>query len=142
MRPTRNNAGIAHENGVIESAHGHLKAGLEDALLLRGARDFDDLDAYRGFVDEVVGRRNARRRKRLELERGALRGLPIRRTGDWEETLVTGTSSPSSGLSPQSSVGPLSGFRCRGLPFGRNDSPVVTLNCNPPNPASMMFRCG
>jgi plasmid stability protein len=93
MRPTRNNAGIAHENGVIESAHGHLKAGLEDALLLRGARDFDDLDAYRGFVDEVVGRRNARRRKRLDLERGALRGLPIRRTGDWEETLVTVTSS-------------------------------------------------
>ena len=93
MQPTRNNAGIAHENGAIESPHGHLKAGLEDALLLRGARDFDDLNAYRRFVDELVGRRNARKRKHLELERAALRALPARRTGDWEETLVTVTSS-------------------------------------------------
>jgi len=31
MTPTRNNAGIAHENGTIESAHGHLKKAIEDA---------------------------------------------------------------------------------------------------------------
>jgi hypothetical protein len=48
----------------IESPHGHLKQAIEDALLLRGSRDFDDLQAYRRFVDEVVGRRNARNRKR------------------------------------------------------------------------------
>jgi hypothetical protein len=46
-------------NGSIESPHGHLKKALEDALLLRGSRDFDDLDAYRRFVDEIVGRQNA-----------------------------------------------------------------------------------
>jgi hypothetical protein len=50
MIPTRNNLGVAHENGSIESSHGHLKKTLEDALLLRGSRDFDDLDAYRRFV--------------------------------------------------------------------------------------------
>ena len=50
MEPSRNNAGIAHENGSIESAHGHLKKAVEDALLLRGSRDFDDLDAYRRIV--------------------------------------------------------------------------------------------
>jgi hypothetical protein len=92
MTPTRNNAGLAHENGAIESAHGHLKAAVEDALQLRGARDFDDLDAYRRFLDEIVGRRNARKRKPLELERLALRGLPVRRTADWEEDLVSVTS--------------------------------------------------
>ena len=69
MTPTRNNPGVAHENGSIESSHGHLKKALEDALLLRGSRDFDDLDAYRRFVDEIVGRRNANNRKRIELER-------------------------------------------------------------------------
>src|SRR5215468_295014 len=57
MTPTRNNPGIAHENGAIESAHGHLKKAIDDALLLRGSRDFDDLGNYRRFVDEVVGRR-------------------------------------------------------------------------------------
>ena len=72
MMPTRNNLGVAHENGSIESSHGHLKKALEDALLLRGSRDFDDLDAYRRFVDEIVGRRNANNRKRIELERPTL----------------------------------------------------------------------
>src|SRR6266702_4509145 len=35
MEPTRNNRGVAHENGSIESPHGHLKQTVEDALLLR-----------------------------------------------------------------------------------------------------------
>src|SRR6202161_3973571 len=93
MIPTRNNLGVAHENGSIESSHGHLKKALEDALLLRGSRDFADLDAYRGFVDEIVGRRNANNRKRIELERPMLSPLPKRRTADYEEKIVTVTSS-------------------------------------------------
>src|SRR6266581_1173014 len=44
MVPTRNNRGVAHENGSIESPHGHLKQTVEDALLLRGSRDFATLD--------------------------------------------------------------------------------------------------
>lgn len=93
MEPSRNNAGIAHENGSIESPHGHLKAALKDALLLRATRDFADLDAYRAFVDEIIGRRNAHNRKRIELERAALADLPSRRTADFEEKVVTVTSS-------------------------------------------------
>ncbi len=93
MTPTRNNRGVAHENGSIESSHGHLKKALEDALVLRGSRDFDDLDAYRCFVDEIVGRRNANNRRRIELERPTLAQLPKRRTADYEEKIVTVTSS-------------------------------------------------
>jgi hypothetical protein len=93
MTPTRNNAGLAHENGSIESPHGHLKSAVEDALLLRGSRAFDTLDDYRRFIDELVGRRNARQAKRLEIERPALQSLPERRTTDYEETIVTVTSS-------------------------------------------------
>jgi hypothetical protein len=93
MRATRNNAGLAHENGVIESSHGHLKRALQDALLLRGSRDFNDLDCYRRFVDEIVGRRNARNKKRINIERAALKELPADRTGDYEEKIVTVTSS-------------------------------------------------
>jgi hypothetical protein len=47
MTPTRNNGGLAHENGSIEGPHGHLKRAIEDALLMRGTSDFDDLAAYR-----------------------------------------------------------------------------------------------
>jgi transposase InsO family protein len=93
MTPSRNNPGVAHENGAIESSHGHLKKVLADELLLRGSRDFEDLATYRRFVDEVVGRRNARNRKRIEIERAALKPLPARRTTDYEEARVRVTSS-------------------------------------------------
>ena len=93
MRPTRNNRGVAHENGAIEGPHGHLKRAIEDALLMRGARDFDDLAAYRRFIDEIVSRRNARNAKRIDVERAELRGLPDRRTTDYEELTARVTSS-------------------------------------------------
>ena len=93
MTATRNNRGQAHENGAIESRHGHLKGAIEQALLLRGSRAFESLDAYRRFVAELVGRRNARRRPQIDLERRHLRPLPRRRTTDFDEATVQVTSS-------------------------------------------------
>ncbi len=93
MTPTRNNRGVAHENGSIEGSHGHLKREIEDALLLRGSRDFDNLDAYRAFIDEIAGRINARKDKQIDAERAYLKALPARRTTDYEETTVKVTSS-------------------------------------------------
>lgn len=93
MEPTRNNTGVAHENGTIESAHGHAKKTIEDALLLRGSRAFEDLAAYRRFIDEIFARHNARRGKAIAIERATLRPLPADRTIDYEETLVRVTSS-------------------------------------------------
>ncbi len=69
MEPTRNNTGVAHENGAIESAHGHLKKAVDDALMLRGTRDFADLAAYRRFIDEIISRKNAQQSKRIAPER-------------------------------------------------------------------------
>ena len=93
MAPTRNNRGVAHENGAIESSHGHLKHAIRDALLLRGTIDFEDLSAYRSFLDEIIGRKNARNLKRIDAERALLQPLPDTRTADYEETLVYVTSS-------------------------------------------------
>jgi transposase InsO family protein len=93
MEPTRNNRGVAHENGAIESPHGHLKKAVKDALLMRGANDFEDLTNYRRFIDEIVSRKNATNGKRIEAERPTLQSLPGQRTCDYEETIVTITSS-------------------------------------------------
>ena len=93
MTPTRNNLGVSHENGSVESSHGHLKSKLADALLLRASRDFGTLPAWRGFVDEIVGRGNARNAKRIDQERLALKPLPLRKTTDYEEVHVHVTSS-------------------------------------------------
>lgn len=93
MVPTRNNRGIAHENGAIEGPHGHLKRAIGDALLMRGSGDFGDLDSYRRFIDEIVGRLNARNAKRIDAERAELQQLPARRSSDFEEVTVRVTSS-------------------------------------------------
>ncbi|MEY4784470.1 MAG: hypothetical protein RIR41_2405 [Pseudomonadota bacterium] len=93
MEPTRNNRGLAHENGSIEGPHGHLKKAVADALLMRGTRDFDDLAGYRLFLDEIVSRKNAHHAKRIAAERVVLQQLPGQRTCDHEETIVTVTSS-------------------------------------------------
>ena len=73
---TRNNRGVAHENGSIEGPHGHLKRGIADALTLRGSSDFTDLDAYRGFIATVVGRAGT---ERVLIDGGTYRqGLALR----------------------------------------------------------------
>jgi hypothetical protein len=93
MQPTRNNRGVAHENGAIESQHGHLKFVVAQALLLRGSTDFDSLDAYRDWIADLIGRRNARREKLVSLERAELGALPPGRTTDHDEASVRVTSS-------------------------------------------------
>ena len=93
MEPTRNNRGVAHENGSIEAPHGHLKKAVADALLMRGTSGFDDLAGYRLFIDEIVSRKNAHHAKRIAAERVVLQQLPGQRTCDHEETIVTVTSS-------------------------------------------------
>jgi hypothetical protein len=63
--------------------------------LLRGSRNFVTLEVYRRFLAEIpgsspgTGRRNARNRKRLDLERPALQPLPTHRTTDYKETIAS-----------------------------------------------------
>src|SRR6202040_1727322 len=79
-----------HPRARVETVRKRPKSW--SVLLLRGSRDFENLPAYRRFIDEVVGRRNARNRKRIEIERAALKPLPDRRTADYEEARVLVTS--------------------------------------------------
>ncbi len=57
MEASRNNRGLAHENGSVEGPHGHLKRAIGDALLLRGSRDFETIEDYRTLVAAVASRR-------------------------------------------------------------------------------------
>jgi transposase InsO family protein len=93
MEPSRNNRGVAHENGSIESPHGHLKSAIRDALLLRGSGNFADLGAYRHFIDEIMSRKNARNALRITAERATLQPLPENRTCDYEEASAFVTTS-------------------------------------------------
>ena len=60
---------------------------------MRGRADFDDLAAYRRFIDEIVSRRNARNRQAYRYRARRAADLPDRRTSDYEEVSVRVTSS-------------------------------------------------
>ena len=76
MHPTTNNAGIAHENGDVEQAHFRFKQAVDQALRIRGSRDFADRAAYTEFLQDLVRQRNRTRQPAWETERGLLRPLP------------------------------------------------------------------
>ena len=76
LRSTRINRGQSHENGVAEQAHYRLKDAIDQALLLRGSRDFDTVDHYADFVAQMVARRNRLVKGKLEQEMTSLGPLP------------------------------------------------------------------
>jgi hypothetical protein len=88
MEPTRNNRGEGHENGAIESAHGHLKKRIWQALLLRGSNDFESVAAYEAFISEIVRDINAGKQDKIDEERRHLQPLPLQRTADYTEQVV------------------------------------------------------
>jgi transposase InsO family protein len=85
MKPTRNNKGISHENGSIESPNRHLKSRIEQGLILRRSKDFDSIEEYQAFVDEIVARINSRNQKLIQEELKILTPLPEHRSEDFEE---------------------------------------------------------
>ncbi len=69
----------ANENGDVEQSHRRFKEGVEQALLMRGRRDFESRESYARFLRDLVRGRNANRRKRFDEELPLLRRLPERR---------------------------------------------------------------
>jgi hypothetical protein len=84
MEPTRNNRGVAHENGAVEGSHGHFKRRLYQALLLRGGADFETVEDYQKFIGTVIDALNAKCHDRFEEERAYLQPLPVHATADYE----------------------------------------------------------
>ncbi len=78
------NPASGHENGDCEQAHRRFKEAVEQALLLRGSRDFGSREEYATFLQTVQERRNVGRQPRQKEEGTRLAPLPARRL----ETLV------------------------------------------------------
>ena len=72
-------AGKGNENGDVEQSHRQFKRALDQALMLRGSRDFVSREAYDAFLRQMFEQCNAGRRPRLAEELPLLRALPARR---------------------------------------------------------------
>ncbi len=81
-------AGEAHENGDIEQAHHRLKEAMDQALMLRGSRDFSSVDEYKAFLETMISQLNAGRQERLNEELEVLRRLPAKRLESAEKKRV------------------------------------------------------
>jgi hypothetical protein len=71
--------GQANENGDIEQRHHRFKRALDQALMLRGSRDFDSTEQYQDFLAKLFDQLNSGRREKLAHEMEVLRPLPDRR---------------------------------------------------------------
>ena len=78
----------ANENGDVESSHRHFKEAVDQALMLRGTRDFDSREGYSQFLNDLLQRRNLGREIRTKSERALLRRLPVRRFESWRRVSV------------------------------------------------------
>lgn len=76
MEASANTAGEAHQNGDVEQGHFRFKEAVDQALRVRGSRDFADRERYDQFLQQLVRRRNETRRVRFATEQAALRPLP------------------------------------------------------------------
>jgi hypothetical protein len=75
LRSTRIRPGESHENGIVEKGNHMVKTALEQALILRGHRDFATQAAYMAFVRKIVDD-EVNANVALEEERGHLKPLP------------------------------------------------------------------
>jgi len=79
VKPRHTNPASPNENGDCEQSHHRFKRAVEQALLLRGSRDFASMAEYTQFLKHLFGQRNAGRRARLAEELAVMRELPARR---------------------------------------------------------------
>ena len=84
MQPRTTVVGAKEQNGDVESHNGVLKRLLEQALLLRGDRDFASRDAWEAFVFEVVLKHNRHCGSRLADELAVMEPLRAKRLPDFE----------------------------------------------------------
>lgn len=67
------------ENGDVESSNGHIKTAIDQALLLRGNRNFASPAEYQEFIHTIVKKRNAKRETKLLEEVNQFAALPAQR---------------------------------------------------------------
>ena len=88
MTPRTTAIGKKEQNGDVESSNGALKRRLEQALLLRGSREFPDIEAWQVFIHDVLRKSNATRGHRLQEELAAMRAVRTERLAEFVEREV------------------------------------------------------
>ncbi len=88
MTPRTTEVGAKEQNGDVEASNRAVKARLEQALLVRGHRDFESRDAWQEFIHTALRKANGHRKAKVEEELAAMRPLNATRLPEFVEEAV------------------------------------------------------
>ncbi len=78
-----------NENGDVEQSHRRLFESLDQALMLRGSRNFESIDQYQAFLRDTIRANNDNRSARFREEQARLQSLPANRLDHRKRVDVT-----------------------------------------------------
>jgi len=81
--------GKPNENGDVEVSNRWIKTAMDQALMLRGSRNFESREEYKAFIKKIFNQRNMNRKRRFDEELKKLRALPDKRLDDCKKMQVT-----------------------------------------------------
>lgn len=79
LKGRRTNPASPNENGDVEQSHHRFKKAVDQALMLRGSRDFRSRKEYEIFLRDLLQQLNQGRLVRFEEEQALLHSLPVKR---------------------------------------------------------------
>jgi transposase InsO family protein len=85
MTPRTTQVGAKEQNGDVEASHRVLKRRLNQALLMRGSRDFESAEAWQQFIDQTIQKANTGRASRVAEELAAMRELNASKLPEFKE---------------------------------------------------------
>lgn len=88
MTPRTTEVAAKEQNGDVEAGNGAMKRALEQALLVRGSRDFESVDAWQSFVDAVARKANKARGQRVGEDLAAMRELNVAKLPEFVEERI------------------------------------------------------
>ena len=92
LKPRTIKIRASNQNGDVESFNGVLKRRLKQHLLLRGSRDFDSVETYEAWVQEVLGQANELRQHKVAEELAVMREVNVSRLLEYVEERPTVSS--------------------------------------------------
>jgi len=79
MTPRTIHLGEPHENGDVEASNGVLIRRIRQELMFRGSHDFESIEKYESWVQEIATKANGARQQRLAEELAVMRPITTSR---------------------------------------------------------------
>jgi len=76
LKASKTNPYSGNENGDVEQSHFRFKKAIDQALMLRGSRNFETIEEYEIFLMQIMEQRNRNKSIRFQEELKKLQNLP------------------------------------------------------------------